>query len=198
MAGYRTWTPLEVITASNVQGYLQNQTVLYFDNSSARSSAIAAPVEGMHSYLDDVARVEVYSDSAWVSANSVGGTVAGSQLVGSITTATISATNVVNPLTASTATSYTFVSGDQSSVLQFTNAGTVTATVGTSTALTSGQRIDVVADGVAGVIITAGSGVSFAGAGTVATSYAVTQYDAATILCVGSNAYRIIGNITAV
>jgi hypothetical protein len=184
--GRKVFTAGQILSAADVQGYLQDQAIMVFSGTAARTAAIGTPAPGMTSYLTSGTLVEVYNGGTWVSANSVGGTL------------TLNATNVVNTLTASTATAYTFSSGDQSSVLQFTNAGTVTATVGTATALTSGQRIDVLADGAAGVIITAGTGVSFAGAGSTANAFAVTQYDAATILCVGSNAYRIIGNITAV
>jgi hypothetical protein len=175
-----------------------DQAVMVFANASARSAAIVTPSAGMTTFRQDGTVAEVYNGTAWVSANSVGGTLAGSQISGAITSASINAANVSNTLTASTATTYTFASGDQSSVFQFSNAGTVTATVGTSTALTAGQRIDVLADGAAGVRIAAGSGVSFAGGGTAGTVYFISQYNAATILCVGSNAYRIIGNITAV
>ena len=184
--GRKVFTAGQILSAADVQGYLQDQAIMVFSGTAARTAAIGTPVPGMTSFRTDGTILEVYSGSDWVSANSVGGTIS------------INATNVVNTLTASTATAYTFASGDQSSVLQFTAAGTVTATVGTSTALTTGQRIDVLADGAAGVVITAGSGVSFAGAGSTANAFAVTQYDAATILCVSSNAYRIIGNITAV
>jgi hypothetical protein len=184
--GRKVFTAGQILSAADVQGYLQDQAIMVFSGTAARTAAIGTPVPGMTSYLTSGTLVEVYNGGTWVSANSVGGTIS------------INATNVVNTLTASTATAYTFAPADQSSVLQFTNAGTVTATVGTATALTSGQRIDVVADGAAGVVISAGLGVSFAGAGTAGTAYAVDQYDAATILCVSSNAYRIIGNVRAV
>jgi hypothetical protein len=196
--GRKVFTAGQILSAADVQGYLQDQAIMVFSGTAARSAAIGTPAPGMHTFRTDGTIVEVYNGGSWVSANSVGGGLIGSQLSGTITTAIINATNVVNTLTASTATAYTFTSSDQSSVLQFTNAGTVTATVGTATALTAGQRIDVVADGAAGVRITAGSGVAFAGAGQAGTVYTIPQFDAATILCVGSNAYRIIGNITSV
>jgi hypothetical protein len=71
-------------------------------------------------------------------------------------------------------------------------------TVGTATAFTAGQRVDILADGTAGVRLVAGAGVSFAGGGTAGTAYTLAQYEAATILAVASNTYRIIGNIEAV
>ena len=184
--GRKVWAPNDVLAAADVNGYLMDQSVMYFASAAARTAAISTPSTGMHSYRADGTVVEVYNGSAWVSANSVGGTIS------------INATSVVNTLTASTATTYSFVSTDQSTTLQFTAAGTVTATVGTATAFTTGQRVDVLADGTAGVVIAAGSGVTFAGAGTAGTAYRLTQYEAASVLCVGSNNYRIIGNVTAV
>lgn len=177
--GRKVFAPNDILAAADVMGYLMDQSVMVFANATERSTEIPTPTEGMVSYLADTDNLQVYT-TTW------------RDLIVSL-----NASQVVNTLTASTATSYTFASGDQSKVLQFTNAGTATATVETSTALTAGQRIDVVADG-AGLILAAGSGVSFAGAGTAGTAYAVDQYDAATILCVSSNAYRIIGNVRAV
>jgi hypothetical protein len=64
-AGYRTWTAGEVVTASNVQSYLQDQTVGVYAGTAARSSAILSPSEGQVSYRTDDDVVEVYNGSAW-------------------------------------------------------------------------------------------------------------------------------------
>jgi hypothetical protein len=64
-AGYRTWTAGEVVTASNVQSYLQDQTVGVYAGTAARSSAILSPSEGQVSYRTDDDIVEVYNGSAW-------------------------------------------------------------------------------------------------------------------------------------
>lgn len=183
--GRKVFDAGEFLTAANVNGYLMDQAVMVFASAAERSSEVPTPTAGMHSYRTDGTVTEVYNGSAWVSANSVGGTV------------TLNASSIVNTLTASTATAYTVASTDQSRVLQFTAAGTTTVTVGTASALTAGQRVDVLGDGAA-LIISAGTGVTFAGAGSTASAFTVSQYDAATILCVSSNTYRIIGNITAV
>jgi hypothetical protein len=181
--GYKVWAANDILAAADVNGYLADQVVMYFANAAARTSAIASPTAGMVSYRADGQVLEFYSGSAWVALSSA---------------TTINASNVINTLTASTATAYTVAEADQGTTLRFTAAGTVTATVGTATAFSSGERVDILADGAAGVRITAGSGVSFAGAGSTATSFLLQQYEAATILNVASNAYRIIGNITAI
>jgi hypothetical protein len=44
-----------------------------------------------------------------------------------------------------------------------------------------------------------GTVVSLAGRGTAGTAYTIGQrYDAVSVVCVGTNSYRIIGNATAV
>lgn len=177
--GRKVFAPNDILAAADVMDYLMDQSVMVFANTTDRSTEIPTPTEGMVSYLADTDNLQVYT-TTW------------RDLVTSL-----NASQIVNTLTASTATTYSFTSSDQSKVIQFTNAGTTTATVGTATALTSGQRIDVVADG-ASLVLAAGSGVSFAGAGTAGTAYGLSQYEAATILCVSSNAYRVIGNVSVI
>jgi len=43
-AGRRTFTPGEVLTASNVMNYLQDQAVMNFAGTAARGSAIGTAV----------------------------------------------------------------------------------------------------------------------------------------------------------
>jgi hypothetical protein len=107
-------------------------------------------------------------------------------------------TQVATTQVDSAATSYSFLSTDNKKLLRFTAATTVTATIGTATALTAGQRIDVLREGAGQVNITAGAGVNLAAVGGTATAYSLGRYEAATILCVASNTYRVIGNVTAV
>jgi hypothetical protein len=64
-AGKKTFTSGEVLTASDVNGYLMDQAVMKFADSAARGSAIAAPSEGMVTYLDDTDQLEVYNGSLW-------------------------------------------------------------------------------------------------------------------------------------
>ena len=68
-SGFRTFTAGEVLTASNVQNYLMDQSVMVFGGSAARSSAIGTAnfEEGMVSYLTDTDKVEAYNGTNWVS-----------------------------------------------------------------------------------------------------------------------------------
>jgi len=174
--GRKVFAAGEVLTAANVNGYLMDQTVMVFDDSASRGSAIPSPTEGMVAYLKDTNALNYYDGSAW-------------QVVG------------LDPyvITASTATAYTVQSGDANTALQFT-ASTAVITVGTATAFSLGQKVDIYADS-EDFTIAAGTGVTFSGAGTAGTALSFNvgaQYEAVTVIGLGSNAYRIIGNISAV
>jgi hypothetical protein len=101
---------------------------------------------------------------------------------------------------SSTATTYTVLTSDRYETLVFSAASAVTVTVGTATAFQPGERIDILQDGAGTVTIARdGTAVSFAGRGTAGTAYRIGQrYDAVSVVCVGTNSYRIIGNATAV
>jgi hypothetical protein len=72
-AGYIEFTTGEVLTASAANEYLASQVVMVFASSSARSTAIASPQEGMVSYLKDTNAIEYYSGSAWTAVGGGGG-----------------------------------------------------------------------------------------------------------------------------
>jgi hypothetical protein len=173
--GRKTFTAGEVLTAANVQGYLQDQVVQVYASSAARSSAIGTAVsEGMMSYLSDTNSVEYYSGSAWVavSATSSGTTVSAAY--------TATATDVGNTIVANGTASYTITIPD---------------------ILSTWQRIDIIRDSSGTVSIAAGTGVTtWAGAGTAGTAVTFkisSQYGGASVEKVAANSYRVIGGITA-
>ena len=174
--GRKVFTAGEVLTAANVNGYLMDQTVMVFDDEAARTAAIGTPTEGMVAYTKDDNALEYYSGSVWTAVG-------------------------LDPytITASTATAYTVQTSDAGGALQFT-ASTAVVTVGTATAFTAGQRVDILADST-DFTLSAGTGVTFSGAGTAGTALSFNvgaQYEAVTVIGLGSDAYRIIGNISAV
>ena len=65
-AGKKTFTAGEVLTASDVNTYLMEQSVMVFGGTAARSSAIPTPSEGMVSYRTDIDIVETYNGSSWI------------------------------------------------------------------------------------------------------------------------------------
>ena len=69
-AGFREFVAGEVLTAAQVQTYLQDQSVMVFDDSASRSSALGTLVsEGMLTYLKDTDALEVYDSSSWQNVN---------------------------------------------------------------------------------------------------------------------------------
>jgi len=103
-------------------------------------------------------------------------------------------------LTASTVTAYTVTTSDRYKILEFDSGSAVTVTIGTATAFQAGERVDILQDGAGTVTITRdGTAITLAGRGTAVASYRIAQrYDAVSVICVGTNSYRIIGNATAV
>jgi hypothetical protein len=63
----------DVLTAAQVNTYLNEQTVMVFASSAARTSALSGVLaEGMMSYLQDTNSVEVYNGSSWVNVGNAG------------------------------------------------------------------------------------------------------------------------------
>lgn len=73
-AGYRTFTAGEVLTADNVQTYLQDQVVMVFANNAAATAAIPSPGEGQLRFLKDTDALQYWSGASW---QAVGGATVG-------------------------------------------------------------------------------------------------------------------------
>jgi hypothetical protein len=68
--GRKVFTAGDVLTASDVQNYLMDQTTMVFAGTAARSSAISTPTTGMTSYIGvtgtaSIPQIEVYTGAAW-------------------------------------------------------------------------------------------------------------------------------------
>jgi len=70
--GKKTFTAGDVLTASDVNNYLMDQTLMVFGGTAARASAIPTPSEGMFAVTTDNDQVDYYDGSAWVPALPVG------------------------------------------------------------------------------------------------------------------------------
>lgn len=66
-AGKKTFVNGDVLTASQVNTYLMDQSVMRFASAAARTTAIPTASEGMVSYLDDTNLLYVYDGSGWIS-----------------------------------------------------------------------------------------------------------------------------------
>jgi hypothetical protein len=68
--GYKLFNTGDVLTAAQVNTYLQEQVVMVFANSTARTTALASVLaEGMITYLSDTDLIQYYSGSGWVTVN---------------------------------------------------------------------------------------------------------------------------------
>jgi hypothetical protein len=67
-SGYKVFTSGAVLTASDLNNFCQEQTVMYFANTTARDTAITAPEDGMTVYIgsnDANEGLYTYNGSAW-------------------------------------------------------------------------------------------------------------------------------------
>jgi hypothetical protein len=77
--GYQQWTTGQVLT-STAMNQVGDSTVNVFASSSARSSAISSPSEGMVSYLQDTNQIEVYTGAAWAGIGDITEVAAGTNI----------------------------------------------------------------------------------------------------------------------
>lgn len=95
-AGYKLFNTGDVLTAAQVNTYLQEQVVMVFANAAARTTALSGVVaEGMVTYLKDTDALEIYSGTAWVGYGSgdITGVTAGTGISGGGTSGTVTITN---------------------------------------------------------------------------------------------------------
>lgn len=91
-AGYKLFNTGDVLTATQVNTYLMQQTVMVFANSTARTTALSSVLaEGMLSYLQDTNAVEKYDGSSWsaIGTGDIEGVTAGTGLSGGGTSGTV-------------------------------------------------------------------------------------------------------------
>lgn len=164
---YKTFVNGFALNASEVNAYLMNQTVMVFANSTERSTNLTSPTEGMVTYLTATDSTEFWNGSAWLPLNSP---------------------QVILDRSAN----YTIVANDVYDVIRSTGSA-ITITI--ANVLTPGQRIDFYQAGTGQITFAAGSGVTIQSkGGNLKTS---GQYAAATILCVASGIYALIGDLGA-
>jgi len=100
-AGFRTFAAGEVLSASNVNTYLMQQTVTNFAGTAARSSAITSPSEGQFAYLADTDQLSYYNGTAYVNAPGARPTLIAPQELINVSASTATGTVSINSATDS-------------------------------------------------------------------------------------------------
>ena len=172
-SGWRTFTAGAVLTAAQVQNYLQDQVVQVYATTAARSSALGTAVsQGMVSWVTAGGLLDYYNGSGWTGLN-------------------------YTTISNNTAAAYTVTAADNNKTIISASASAQTIVV--PDLFEIGERVDIYRDGAGTVSISAGTGVTtWAGAGTAGTakSFAMgTQYSAASVIKVAANSYRVIGAV---
>ena len=161
------FTAGQVLTASQVNTYLMNQSVMVFADASARTTALTGEVaEGMVSLLLDTGTLWKYDGTQWVG----------------ISTSTIN---------EQAGTTYTLVATDAGNTIRTTSSSAVTLTV--ANVLNIGDRVEVVQSGTGQVTFTAGAGVTLQSYQSELTT--AGQHAWAGIICLASGIYGVVGNL---
>ena len=117
-AGYKLFVSGDVLTAAQVNTYLNEQTVMVFATSAARTSALSLVLaEGMMSYLQDSNTVFYYDGAAWnalasgdITAITAGTGISVTSGTGPVPTVEIDTTVTVDKTTVQTLTNKTLTS----------------------------------------------------------------------------------------
>ena len=199
-AGYKLFNTGDVLTAAQVNTYLNEQTVMVFADSAARTSALSGVLaEGMMSYLQDTNAVEVFDSSSWVSVGSSGditGITTGtdSGLSGGVTSGTATL-RLKLEFDAETGTTYTLVAGNLNQLVTLDNASPITLTVPPSV-FSAGDVINIAQIGAGQVTLAEGAGVTITSTGATADAPELrAQYSAASIICTAADTFLVVGDI---
>jgi len=165
---YKVFSNGNALNASELNTYLMNQSVMVFASATARDAALTTPSEGMLVWLEDINKYVYYSGTAWVQFED--------------------APQTISDKTAN----YAILASDAGSLIRSTSTA-ITITI--DNVLSVGQRVDFAQYGSGQVTFAAGTGVTLNSAdGNLKTA---KQYAGATVECVASGVYWLVGNLGA-
>jgi hypothetical protein len=166
---YKVFSNGDALTGGELNTFLMNQSVISFATTAARDAALPAPLEGQLVWLEDSNKYVYRTPSAWAD----------------LLPAT---TQTISDKTAN----YTTVAGDAGSLIRSTSTA-ITITI--ANVLSVGQRIDFAQFGAGQVTFAAGAGVTLNSADSNLKT--AKQYAGATVECVASGVYWLVGNLGA-
>ena len=100
-AGFKDFVAGDVLTATQVDTYLMQQSIMSFAGTAARASAITSPAEGYMTYLQDTDQLSYYTGSAWVNAPGKNPTLFAPEEVVNVSASTATGTVTINSNTDS-------------------------------------------------------------------------------------------------
>ncbi len=138
-SGFKVFSTGEVLTASDVNNYLMEQTITVFANATARNSAITSPENGMACFLLDSSTLQFYFSSAWndfvgagditgvtITTSSTSGLNGGAAATsGAFASTLVQAPDRATSGTVASADIITFADADDSNNLKKTTAGDI-------------------------------------------------------------------------
>ena len=154
-AGFKVWSTGDVLTASDLNTYVMEQTIMVFATTTTRDAAITSPTDGMFAYTTTTPAdtLAYYNGAAWVAVDLAGDitgitTAANSSMAGGATSGTPSLTVDVNNSTSVTAVAADYVliaDTSDSNATKRALVSDITALVpqGDLTGLTAGTNIDI-------------------------------------------------------
>jgi hypothetical protein len=164
---YKTFVNGFPLNASELNGFLMSQVIATFANATARDEAITSPAEGQVVYLENVAKFVWWTGADWTD---------------------LFATGSVSNKTAN----YSTLATDAGNTINSTGSA-ITITIDNN--LSAGQRIDFVQTGAGQITFAAGSGVTLNSKESKLKT--AGQYSAATVLCLASGSYILVGDLGA-
>lgn len=140
--GYKLFSTGEVLTASNVNSLLMNQTVMVFADSAARTTALSGVLSaGMICYLTSTNSLETYNGSAWTANGTGDVTLTGTQtLTNKTLTLPIINNFILGYSTTATAAGTTTLTNSSNNQQLFTGTTTQTVVMPVASTMTVGTR----------------------------------------------------------
>lgn len=166
---YKVFVNGYTLNASELNTYLMNQSVMVFADTTARDAALTSPTEGMLVWLQDSNKFVYRGASAW-------------------------ADLIVTPVqtVSDKSANYSTLATDADKLIRSTGSA-ITITIDDN--LSVGQRIDFAQFGSGQITFAAGSGVTLNSIDSKLKT--AKQYAGATVECVASGVYWLVGNLGA-